>query len=366
MSLARRNLFQNKTRLTLSVAGVALSVTLILVLNGFLAGIYRQASAYLDNTPGSVVVAQDDVRNLFSTSSILPPGAVESVRATRGVTEVVPIVYQTVIFELHDRKQGAQLVGYDPAVGGGPWRFAGGRGVRSDDEVVIDEALSRAHDISMGDEITLLGKDFEVVGISEGTSMWAIGLMFARKDALESLLRAPGATSLLLVTSDEGVSSDTLRDRLNDLSGADALLKSTVAANDRDLFASVFSGPLRLVVGIAVLVGALVVGLVLYTATIERQREYGVLKAVGARNRMLYRVVTIQALITAGAGSILGAGLAYGAAWLIMALRPQFLVAIEPLAVGWALLIGLVMAMLGALLPARTVARLAPAEVFRR
>ena len=38
-------------------------------------------------------------------------------------------------------------------------------------------------------------------------------------------------------------------------------------------------------------------GLVIYTATVERQREYGVLKAVGTRNGMLYRVVTLQALI---------------------------------------------------------------------
>lgn len=139
-----------------------------------------------------------------------------------------------------------------------------------------------------------------------------------------------------------------------------------MAANDQELFARVYSGPLRLMVGIALLVGALVVGLVIYTATVERQREYGVLKAVGAKNGVLYKVVTAQALIAAGAGSVLGVGLAYGAARLIVALRPQFLVVIEPRAVGWALLIGLLMAILGALFPAHAIARLAPAEVFRR
>ena len=366
MSLARRNLFQNKTRLLLSAAGVALALMLILVLNGFLSGVYKQATAYLDNTPGSVVVAQEGVRNFFAANSVLPPGTVGSVRETEGVSRALPIAFQFVIFELHGEKQGAQIVGYEPKAGGGPWDLAEGRGVRADDELVADRALAETHDISVGDEITVGEKDFTVVGISEGTSMWAAGLMFARKDSVGELMGAPEAASMLLVTPEDGVAPTTLRERLSDTQDADALLKSTLAANDEKLFARAFSGPLRLMVGISLLVGALVVGLVIYTATVERQKEYGVLKAVGARNRALYRVVTTQALIAAGLGSALGVGLAYGASRVIVVLRPEFLVPIEPEAVGWALLMGLVMGLLGALLPVRKVAKLAPAEVFRR
>ena len=53
MLLARRNLFRDRTRFLLSVLGVAVSVGLILLLAGYRAGVYRQASAYLDNTPGT-------------------------------------------------------------------------------------------------------------------------------------------------------------------------------------------------------------------------------------------------------------------------------------------------------------------------
>jgi putative ABC transport system permease protein len=81
---------------------------------------------------------------------------------------------------------------------------------------------------------------------------------------------------------------------------------------------------------------------------------------------VLYQLLTTQALITAGVGAVAGVGFACGAAQLIMALRPEFLIAIEPGAAGWGLLMGLVMALLGALFPARVVARLAPAEVYRR
>jgi putative ABC transport system permease protein len=284
------------------------------------------------------------------------------------VSQALGIASQFVIFELHDEKQGSQVVGYDPKSGGGPWELSEGRGVRADDEAVVDRALAKTHDISVGDELTIGERDFTVVGISEGTSMWAAGLMFVRKDAAQEELMGSSsdATSLLLVTPERGVASTTLRERLGDISGTDAMLKSAMADNDQQLFARTFGGPLRLMVGISLLVGALVVGLVIYTATVERQKEYGVLKAVGARNRMLYRVVTTQALIAASLGSALGVGLAYGASWIIAVLRPEFLVAIEPKAVGWALLLGMVMALLGAILPVRTIAKLAPAEVFRR
>ncbi len=139
-----------------------------------------------------------------------------------------------------------------------------------------------------------------------------------------------------------------------------------MVANDLKLLARYFSAPLRLMVGIAFLVGALVVGLVIYTATVERQREYGVLKAIGARPQRLYGLVAAQALITAGIGAALGLALAFVAARLIEALRPQFLVALAPSVLVWVVLGGVGMALLAALFPARLVAHLAPADVFRR
>jgi putative ABC transport system permease protein len=353
-------------RLTLSIAGVALAVMLILILSGFLNGMYRQISAYLDHSPGSIVVTQEGVSNLLGATSILPSQSAELARNTESVAGVVPILSQFVILDLHGKKQPAYVIGYDPALGGGPWQFAAGRPPQADDEVVFDRVLARRHELVVGDRFEIMGREFTIAGLSEDTTSWMTSFLFIRKTAAESLLRTPGATSLLLVTPRDGVASEEVRDALRDLPGADALLKRDVIANDAKLFARLFSAPLQLMVTIAFLVGTLVVGLVIYTATVERQREYGVLKAIGARNSVLYRVVTAQALIAAGAGSAIGVGLAFGAAQLIMALRPQFLVAIEPPAAAQALLAGLAMALLAALVPARTIARLAPADVFRR
>lgn len=365
MELAWQNLLKDRLRLTLSIASVALAVMLILLLGGFLSGMYLQISAYLDHTPGELVVAQDGVSNLMGISSLLPESAASYAR-TEGAGKVLPILSQFVILDLHGKKQPAYLVGYDPKAGGGPWQIAAGREPRDDKELVFDANLAQRHGISVGDMVEIMDRDFTVTGLSEGTNSWMTSFVFVRKTAAEKLYRTPGATSFLLVSPSARVPLDELRLRLTRLSGTEVSSKAEVIANDRSLFGKFFAAPVRLMVGIAFLVGTLVVGLVIYTATVERRREYGALKAIGARNRTLYKVVVTQALIAAVAGSILGTGLALGGASLVMLLRPQFLIVLEPEAVAQALSAGLLMALLSALVPARSMAVLAPAEVFRK
>lgn len=366
MSLARRNLLQDRTRLALSVCGVALAVTLMLLLNGLLGGMYTQIGAYLDHSAGQLVVAQKGVRNLLGATSLLPPDSAGRVRAEPGVARAIPIISQFVMLDLDGRKQPAYMIGYDPVQGGGPWHLASGRAPQVDSELVFDRILAQRHNIALGDMVPVMGRDFTVVGLSDGTTSWMTSFFFVRKAAAESLLRAPGATSFLLVTLKGGVPAAEVRDRLDALPGIEAVLKTDMMANDVTLLARFFSIPLQLMVTIAFVVGTLIVGLVIYTATTERRREFGVLKAIGARNRRLYAVVVSQALLAALAGAVLGVGLAYGVAFAVMTLRPQFLVALTPLAVLQTVGAALVMAALAAFFPARLLARLAPAESFRR
>ena len=92
LGLARRNLVQDKIRLGLSLLGVALAVMLIVFLLGFSAGIYKRAGAYLENSPGSVVVAPEGVRSMVATGSLLPPGTAEAVGKVEGVAQVAPVL----------------------------------------------------------------------------------------------------------------------------------------------------------------------------------------------------------------------------------------------------------------------------------
>ncbi|HEX9681067.1 MAG TPA: ABC transporter permease [Anaerolineales bacterium] len=366
MFLARKHLLQDRTRLALNITGVALAVMLILLLNGFLTGMLRQITSYLDRSPGEIVVAQSGVRNLLGATSVLPAETLGRAEGVEGVESVIPILSQFVILDLHGKRQPAYMIGYDPERGGGPWALSAGREPQTDTEAVFDRVLAERHSLGLGDEVDVMGKTLTVVGLSEETTSWMTSFFFLRKSAAEDLVRLPGATSFLLVEVEPGVPPAEAREGLERLGGVEALTKEAMGANDRNLFGRFFSAPVRLMVGIAFLVGTLVVGLVIYTATVEREREYGVLKAIGARNGVLFTAVGAQALYASFAGVIGGIALALGASQAIMALRPQFLIVMIPADVVGAGLVGLGMALAAALVPARLVGGLAPAEVFRR
>lgn len=365
--LAFRNLFQQKFRLMLSIGGVALAMMLIVLLNGFLAGIYVQITAYLDNTSADLVVAQDGVTNLLSASSLLPASAADQARGVPGIEQVIPIISQFVILDIHDEKVVAYMIGYELETGGGPWALKAGHPPADDDEVVLDWVMAEHHGFDLGDIIEILDKDFTVVGLSEGTNSWMASFFFIEKRAAERLLLAPDTTSFVLLTltpkADPAAVETRLRRRLRD---AEILPAAVVKQNDLDLLAQIFAVPLQMMVAIAFAVGTAILGMIIYTATVERVREYGVLKAVGAKNRQLYWLVTQQGLTTALVGVTLGIGLAWLVGGWITANFPKFLVIIEPSTTLTMASVGLLMGLTAALLPARYVGRLDPAQVFRK
>ena len=365
--LAFQNLWQQKIRLALSIGGVALSMMLIILLNGFLSGIYAQVTAYLDNTPADLIVAQDGVTNLLSATSLLPAGAADRARGVPGVAQVTPIVSQFLIFDLHDEKIVGYMVGYEPEIGGGPWSLRDGRFPADDDEVVLDWIMASKHGFDLGDTIEILDEKFTVVGLSDDTNSWMASFFFVEKRAAQRLLMAPGADSFLLLTLDPNADVAVVRERLDRrLRDMEIVQKETMKQNDLDILVQVFAAPLQMMVSIAFAVGTAILGMVIYTATVERTREYGVLKAVGAKNKDLYWLVTQQGLVTAVLGAAIGIGLAWLAARAIMDSSPTFLIVLEPNVVITTSVSGLLMGLLAALLPARVVAQLDPARVFRK
>lgn len=365
--LAFRNLFQQKFRLSLSIGGVALAMMLIVFLNGFQAGIFRQVTAYLDHTPADLVVAEEDITKMLGASSRLPAGAADLAQGVPGIARIIPIVSQFVTLDIHDKKVVTYLVGYDPELGGGPWALKAGRLPTGDDEVVLDAVMADTHRLKLGDTLEILDEDFTVVGLSEGTTSWMASFIFLEKRGAERLFLNPGMTSFLLLRLEPGADPATVETRLRRrLREVEILPAAVIKQNDINLMVKVFAIPLQVMTTIAFAVGTAILGMIIYTATVERMREYGVLKAVGAKNRHLYGLVIQQGLVTALFGIILGLGLAGMMAQGVMNAFPKFLVLLQPGSIVLTALVGLLMGLLAAVLPARYVGSLDPARVFRK
>lgn len=125
-----------------------------------------------------------------------------------------------------------------------------------------------------------------MVGLSAGTASWMTGLIFLHHEAVETLLRRPGATSFVLATTDRA-GADRLAGTLPDLSVS---TREALSEGTRGYIADVFAAPVQMMVLIAVAIGGLLVGLTIYSASVERVKEYGVLKSVGMRNEKLSRL----------------------------------------------------------------------------
>jgi putative ABC transport system permease protein len=230
MNLASRNLVQDKTRLVLSAVGVALAIMLILILTGFVSGLELQVSRYLDHAPGSVVLVQAGTRGTSSVvpTNTLPAKTVDAARSVRGMASAVPVISQCAVLDLGQTKQFVVVIGYDSALGGGPWALREGRLPQSDDEVVLDGVLAGRRGVRLNDTFGLMS------------------YLFMRLGAAQRLYATPSTVSMVVVTPAGGVSPEELRSRLKGVPGADAKLKSDLIAGTRSFNMSALGAALQL------------------------------------------------------------------------------------------------------------------------
>ena len=365
--LARRQLLHEPLKLALALMGVTLAIALVGLLFGLREGIYRQVTTYVDNAGADIYVAPRDSKSFVTGGPPALPASLSSrLEREPGVAEAGAIVSSEAILRLHDKRVATQLVGFEPGRLGRPWELGEGRFPSGPGEIAVDGVMADAHGLRPGDMLELRGRSLRVVGLTERTASWMTPLVFVTRSEAATMQGARDSASFVLVSGD-GRPSDrlaaSLQRRFPDLN---VMTRAELAANDRALMARSFNSPLMVMVLIALAVGALVIAITTYGFVAERRREFGSLKAIGARNGRLYRVVSAQAIAIAAGALVAGIALEQGAARAIEALWPKFLFVNLPshyaLVVAAAVLMGLV----GALVPARVLARLDPAEVFRR
>jgi len=137
------------------------------------------------------------------------------------------------------------------------------------------------------------------------------------------------------------------------------------AASTRDRIISNILPILFVVLGLAFIVGVAVAGLTIYTATIEKAREYGILKAVGFRNRYLYRLVFEQSAVTGLLGFLVGLGLTLIIGPFASDLVPQFVLFTRWQDVLIVAAATVLMSLIAAYIPVRRLAAIDPVSVFK-
>jgi putative ABC transport system permease protein len=365
--LAFRNLFQNRTRLLISVGGVALALLLMLALDAIFSGMQRQVTIYIDHSRADVFVAQPSVRNMHMASSTLPAAVTVQVEAVTGVESVTPMLYVTNIVLVGQQRSLAYIIGLPTgATAGGPWDIAQGTGQPRPGEAVIDEGVARQAGLGLGDVVEIFGRKLRLAGLARSTASISNSIAFINAADFAELRSSPGLASFLLVKAAAGEAPEALAARIeSQVQGVTAVSRAAFAAEERRVIHDMGSDVVGIMNAIGFVIGLAVTALTVYTATLARRSEYGVLKAIGARNSQLYQAVLAQALMSVAMGLGLALALTLALQLAVPRLALPLVLDLTPESLAGVGAAALVIASLSAMLPIRQIAGLDPALVFR-
>lgn len=362
--VGRRFLFADRRRAALTVLGVAASLLLVLVLDGIFAGAIDRVTYYIRTSPADVFVSQSGVRTMHMSSSTLPTEIAALVEAVPGVAWAAPIAFASGSVAGPRGRQLSYLIGYDTGTGrGGPTNLTAGRAPGAG-EAVLDEQAANQLGLDLGDRFTVMGTQVRAVGLSTGGSSITNTTVFVD---LEEFARIhDDRTSYVLAAVDPGTEPTAVATRIRErIHGVTVQTRDQFAASEARVVSDMSADLLRLMSIIGLSIALAVIALGLMTATLNRLRDYAVLKALGARTGRLAGGVAMQVMLTVVMAAAVATLAASGLAWLVPVAAPKVQISVTASAVaqttGSALLVGL----LAALWPLRRIAALDAATAFR-
>jgi putative ABC transport system permease protein len=361
-------------RTGLTILAIGAVIAEILILEGFLAGLYSQLRQAVLNRGGDLIVTQAGISNFIATRSILPQTARLQIEQIEGVREADPLTGLSVIYGQNGRRTPIIVLVYDTA--GGPTEIIAGRPIEGDREIVVDRALAIKYGLSPGDSMLISDFEFKVSGISTNSAAFLTPFAFITYDDLidfylESDIAADIATfpllSFLLVKTEANIDPRVVAARIEErVKVADAFLPEEIAQKDENLGRELLGPILGLLLVVSYVIGVLVVSMFMFAAVRGRQRNLGVLKALGFRPHALGIAVLFEAFFLISLALPIGVLLALGIAEIIDAIAPIYLIlAAKPIAIVRTAAVCLIFAVLGALVPVRAIAHIDPAIVFK-
>ena len=381
--LSLRNLRARAQRTLLTAVGIVLGVGIVfgvLTLSNTMSGTFQQLFSRAYGSADLTVTAAGG-------SGGFDEGTVDRVRGFEGVESAAPR-YASSASLILDRKteaglpeiQSMRLFGVEPesaelATG---FELTDGRFPRNGRELTLDGAAAEGAGLEIGDEVTLGTpggpKEAEVVGLLRipGGSFGGLAFGMAPLPFVQEAFDKPDQVSGISVEAEEGVPVGGLRERL------DRDLGEGLQAERSETRTQAVTGQLQgfrlallFFAGTALFVGAFLVFNALSMTVLERTRELGMLRALGSTRAMIARSVILEAALLGVFGSVLGLLFGYGMAkGLVYLFGRAYLFEIttlilSPFALVSAVVVGIAVTVVAALLPALRAGRVSPVEAMR-
>ncbi len=355
------NLAYRPLRSLISVFAVALEVTLILLIVGFALGMLNDSNARQKGIGADIMVKPPGSSNFAAFSSAPVSVKVGDVLLKQPhVVVVSPVVLQTTnnIEVLY----GIDLKSFEAL--GGPMRYVHGGAFQQPYDIIVDEYYAASHKLRVGDTVHVLDHDFRVCGIvPQGRG----SRRYIPIATLQDLTGTENKATMFYVKLDDPQNADAVVQQFKAISGMENYNIMSIGeylalmSADNIPLLSTF---IDIMIGIAVVIGFVVIFQSMYTAVLERTREIGILKSLGASKLYIVRIILRETLVLAVAGIVAGIAISVVAAHAIRYKLPTVPVEFTS---GWTLratVIAIVGSMVGALYPAFKAAQKDPIDAL--
>jgi putative ABC transport system permease protein len=316
LTLALRNLLQDRLRFVASLTGIVFSVVLVMGQMGLYLGFNRMITTMIDHISTDLWIVSSGAR-YFEDLSLLNTGMGDQLRAVDGVADVIPIVVGFSAWSLPDGAMTSIIVvGSDVASGGlAPWNIVEGtvEGLMAPGTVAIDRSYYDRLGVSgVGATTQIRGLPAKVGVVTEGIrSFTTAPYVFSSLAASRPYTGLPaGFTTHFLVRLKPGADIDRIRQTiLSNNSAIQVLTSAQFREQSRSFWLFRTGAGAALVAGalLGVIVGTVIVAQTLYSSTKDHLYEFATLRAMGASNSYIYKVIISQALLNAIVGFAIAA-----------------------------------------------------------
>ncbi len=372
VSIARKNLFHDKIRFVVAQAGITLAVVLITIQIGVYLAFLANTSVLIDHTEADIWVTARGLEN-FDFGRPFSEKKLYEVREVPGVLWADKYMLAFGYWKTPTGSQETvQMVGFNPeTLVGAPWDIVRGnpQDVKYFNSVFYDQAeTNRLGDLPIGAETEINNRRVRVVGITRGAKSFIQSpyIFTSFKNVLNLSFINKGNTVYVLAKVAPGYSVQEVKQRLaENLKDVDVYTAEEFSSKTRRYW-TVNTGMGAALLAVALLglvIGTVIVGNTIYTATTEHLKEFGTFKAMGASNWNLYKIIIEQALVNSVVGYGMGMFVSY---WVIQAMRKGNLQVLLP----WPVLVGVyvvtaLMCLGSSVLSIYKVTKIDPALVFK-
>jgi putative ABC transport system permease protein len=364
--LAQRLLLHDRIKFVIAGAGVSVSVFLVLVQIGLYFGFMENASNLIDHARADLWVLGVGNEN-FDLCGRIDERSFYRVRGTPGVEHAERLILGWGFMKMPEG--GAQGVERGATLFQ-PWNIVEGDAARiseSDGAIVDRSEFDKLQIRGVGERREIFGVSARIVALTQGIRSFTTSpFVFTNLQSARAYSRyAPDELNFVLVRAAPGTDLVELKARLSRLPGLEAFTAHEFSERARSYWSN------RTGVGVGffmtavmgLIVGMVIVGQILYNATLDHAREYGTMKAMGAENVTVMRVVLYQAVLSALVGVTIGIPMALGMRAVLRLANLN--VVFYPWLV-LATIFGIVaMCVIAALIPMLRIIRLDPAMVFK-